>query len=489
MNETKGLKQKATTGVVWTAVQKYTMMFINFVSDIILARLLTPYDFGCIGMLAIFMVLSETLIDGGFGSALIQKKQPSQEDYSTVFFWNIGISILLYSVLYAAAPFVARFYDIPILSPVLRIQGLVLFVYAFNIIQRNQLIKKFKFKAISIVTVVSSSVALAVTLLMAYKGFGVWSLVAKNLISAGLISVIFWFYLKWRPIWAFSWQSFKELFSFGFYMFLSTLISRFSISIQGLLIGKVYNPITMGYYSKASQTEGFASMSISHILDHVTFPVYTEVQDDKRRMQNMIKKFTLTLAYVTCPLMFILILTAKPLFLLLYSEKWLQSVPYFQFLCLGGLAQCLQSVNFQTISAIGKSKVTFVWTLIKRLIGLGFIVGGLVLWGMKGLLFGAVLNNWFAYFVNIGLVSKHIGYKWYRQLMDLFPIALASLITAIVSYGSVMLLHLDVYTDGVIKLFVYVLLYMVWSFLFKPEAFDYLKAVLSPLLLKFRKTK
>lgn len=489
MSETNSLKHKAAAGMVWTAVQRYSTMFITFVSDIILARLLTPYDFGCIGMLAIFMVLAETFIDGGFGSALIQKKRPTQVDYSTVFYWNLGMAVLLYIVLFFGAPAVARFYAIPELCSVLRVQGLILFVYAFNVIQRNQLKKKLNFKAISIVTVVSSIVALTVTILMAYNGCGVWALVAKNLVAAGMTSIIFWFYLKWRPIWTFSWQSFKELFSFGFYMFLTHLVTNFSSKFQGLLIGKVYNPSTLGYYSKASGTEHLASHSISQVMTQVTYPLYAEAQDNLKTMQNMVKRLTMTLSYVTFPLLFVLLLLAKPIFILLYTEKWLQSVPYFQVLCIAGLAQCLQAVNMQTISAIGKSKVTFVWTLVKRLIGIGFIVGGLALWGMKGLLCGAVLNQWFSYFVNMGLVSKHVGYKWYQQLKDLLPVTLASVIAAVVSYACGRLLNLSLYPDGIVKLLIYAAIYLGWSFIFKPEAYNYFKTVLDTLFSRFRKRK
>ena len=255
----KSLKQKAASGIIWTALQKYSTMIIQFISGIILARLLTPYDYGCIGMLMIFMLLAESFIDGGFGSALIQKKRPTQTDYSTIFFWNMGLSVVLYAVLYLSAPWVARFYGIPLLCDVLRVQGLVLFIYAFNIVQRNQLQKKLNFKILSIVTIATSLTALTVTVIMAYKGFGVWALVAQNMLTAAIPALVFWFYVKWRPQWVFSWQSFRELFSFGFYMFLTHLLNQFGQQIQGLLIGRFYNASTMGYYSKANSTERLAS--------------------------------------------------------------------------------------------------------------------------------------------------------------------------------------------------------------------------------------
>ena len=480
------LKQKAAAGMVWTALQKYSTMFITFISGIILARLLTPYDYGCIGMLSIFMVLAEAFIDGGFGSALIQKKRPTQEDYSTIFFWNIGMSFVMYAALYFSAPAISRFYNIPILCDVLRVQGLVLFIYAFNIIQRNQLQKKLNFKVLSIVTITTSLISLTVTIIMAYKGFGVWALVAQNLITAAIPALVFWFFIKWRPSWTFSWASFKELFSFGFYMFLTSLLNQFGQQIQGLLIGKVYNPSTMGYYSKAHSTEKLASTSIGSVMNQVTYPLYAEAQDDKKQLANMIKRITMTLSYITWPLMFILLLCAKPLFVLLYSDRWLPSVPYFQVLCISGLAYCLQSVNNQSIAAIGKSHVMFIWTIVKRAVGISCIVGGLALFGMKGLLAGVVFGTWFAYFVNISLVSKYLGYNWTNQLLNIMPVAVASIASAIIAYGVSALLKLPLYPDGIVKLVVYVIVYMGWSLLFKPEAYEYFKTNIIPVIEKLQ---
>ena len=193
--------------MVWTAFQKYSKMCIQFISGIVLARQLTPFDYGCIGMLAIFMVLADSFIDGGFGSALIQKKEPTQTDYSTIFFWNIAVSIVMYVLLFISAPAIARFYNIPILCDVLRVQGVILFTHALNIIQRNQLKKKLNFKLLSIVSVGTAIISLTITIIMAYQGFGVWALVAQNLISGIIPSLVFWFYVKWRPTWTFSWKS------------------------------------------------------------------------------------------------------------------------------------------------------------------------------------------------------------------------------------------------------------------------------------------
>jgi O-antigen/teichoic acid export membrane protein len=479
----KNLKQKAASGMVWTALQKYSTVIIQFIAGIILARLLTPYDYGCIGMLSIFMVLAESFIDGGFGSALIQKKRPTQEDYSTIFWWNLGMAVLMYACLFICAPAISRFYNIPILCDVLRVQGLLLFIYAFNIVQRNQLRKKLNFKVLSIVSITTSIISLCVTIFMAYKGFGVWALVALHLIAAAIPAIVFWFFIKWRPIWTFSKQSFKELFKFGFYMFLTHLMNSFSSKIQGLLIGKIYTPTTMGYYSKAMSTESLASSNITSIMTQVSYPLYAEAQNDKKQLGNMIKRMTMTISYITFPLLFILLLSAKPIFILLYSDRWLASVPYFQVLCFAGMGACLTAVNTQPIAAVGLSKTMFTWTVFKRVIGLIAVVGGLFLFGMKGLLMGVIFNNWFSYFVNILLVSKYIGYKWTRQFFDLAPVAIVSVVAAIVAYLCGRFLPFGLYLNTLIVIIVYFIVYLGWSMIFKPESFTY---VLSIIPVRFR---
>lgn len=470
---TDNLKQKAATGMIWTAVQKYSTMAIGFISSIILARLLTPEDYGAIGMLAIFMSLAQVFIDAGFGSALIQKKNPTQADYSTVFYFNIVMSLLLYLALFFSAPAIANFYRMPILCKILRVQGLVLFIYAFNIIQLNQIRKSLEFKKLSIITIITTVVALIVTVTMAYTGCGVWSLVAQNLVAALIPCVYFWITTKWHPTKEYSWQSFKELFGFGSFMFLTHLFTTFSQRISGLLIGRWYDPGTMGFYSKASETSKQATLSISGVMIQTTYPLYASVQDDRERLINMVKRITSTLAYITVPILFVLILIAKPLFVLLFSEKWIPSVPYFQILCIGGLAGCLQSVNQQAIAAIGKSKVFFVWTIVKESVGIILQVGGLVIWGLWGLLAGKVLSSWFSYFVNITLVSKHIGYKNVRQLQDLAPIFIVAALSFAISYYLSGLLGLTLYVDALVKIAIFAVVYLAWSLFFKPESYTY----------------
>lgn len=457
----KNLKEKAITGAVWTSIHKFASLLLRFFSGIILARLLTPHDYGVIGMLVIFLAVSSTFIDGGFGSALIQKKRPTNEDYSTILYWNLAFSTFLYWILYICAPLIAEFYNLPLLKDVLRVQGLVLIINAARIVQRNQLRKQLNFRKITIINLSAHILGLCVTIYLAWKGWGVWALVVQQLLVGTLTTGLYWITSTWKPMFVFSLKSFKELFSFGGFVLLSNLINTLSNNIKGLLIGKVYDSSTLGYYSKAGSVESMSSTFISNVLNQVTYPVLSEVQDDKYRMITVLGKIICTTAYITFPFLLMMVLIAKPIFLLLYSERWLPSVPYFQILCIAGIAICLQNINYFAIAAIGKSKDLFYWTLIKRSMGLSFVIGGLWLYGIYGLLFGSVITSWFIYIINAMLVSKHIGYTLKHQFLDLLPILLLSVISFFSAYIVSWIWHNDLYICAIMQFLTFVIVY--WS--------------------------
>lgn len=487
MIDSSKLKKKAVHGVIWTSIQRFLTIFIQFVSGIILARLLSPDDFGCIGMLSIFMIVASSFIDGGFGSALIQKKRPSQTDYSTIFFWNFIVSIFIYLVLYISAPYIARYYHTELLSSVLRVQALVLIFNALTTIHINKLNKEFNFRKISVVSLISIVISLTVTIVMAYHGYGVWSLVTQNLLMAIIPTVIYWVTCPWRPTRVFSTQSFKELFGFGFYVLLTHIINNIGTNVQGLLIGRVYNPSVMGYYSKANNTEKLASASISQVIGQVSYPLYAEMQNDKVHLILTLKKLTQLVTYVTFPLMFLLILLATPIFILLYSEKWLPAVPYFQILCLAGLAICLHAINTQSIAAIGKSKVMFVWAFIKQIGGFILMLVGFYLFGIKGLLIGMVIKSWLIYVINASLVSKYIGYRLWKQLNDIFPVIVISIISFGIAYFLGELANgLNLYAMALLKLSIYVMIYILCSIAFKLEAYAVCMDLLQPFVYKIK---
>lgn len=483
----ESLKNKAVSGVLWTSIEKFVNIAIQFIPGIVLARLLSPEDYGSIGMLTIFISVSMVIMDGGFGTALIQKKRPTQVDYSTIFWWNLFLSVLLYVVLFGAAPYIADFYHMSILCPILRVQSICLIVSALNMVQGNQMTKRMVFKKISIVKISINIVSLSVTLIMAFMGYGVWSLVAQGLISAIGTWMAYSIMNRWRPDFVFDRNSFRELFSFGFFMALTKIINEVFNNIQGILIGRYFNAATMGYYSKGKSLERMSVNTITQSISAVTLPYYSEYQDDKTKLANAIKKLTSAVSYVIYPLMFILILVAKPLIVLLYSDKWLESVPFFQILCLAGLAICLQGINFSAISAIGKSKTQFHWTIIKRLIGLSLLLVGFFFWGIKGMLVGMVCSSWCVYLINAGLVSYYIGYKFRQQIGELMQVLILALISFAAAYMSTYYLDINMYIEGFIRCITYGICYCLISFAFKMESYCDFMEVASLYIKKIRK--
>lgn len=466
----ESVKQKAAKGMAWSLAQRFSVMGIQFLSGIVLARLLTPEDYGAIGMLLIFMVVAEAFMDGGFGAALIQKKNPTQEDYSTIFWWNICMAVILYGVIYAIAPFVANFYHMPILRDVFRVQGLVLFVQALSLVQGNLLRKQLEFKKITIVNIFSSAISFPVTIYLAYLGFGVWSLVIQNLLMGFIPTVIYWCINKWMPSFVFSKNSFRALFSFGIFMFFSHLINEICNNIQGLLIGRFFNASLMGFYTKARSTEKTASICITQALQQVTFPLYSALQDDKNALINIIKQLTQIISFVVFPMMLCLILVAKPLFLLLYSERWLHSVPYFQAFCLLGLSGCLQAINTQAIAAIGKSKQMFGWTMVKRLLGIIMIVLGLLFWGIWGLVWASVVHNWIIYAINVALISKYLKYAFLKQIFWLTPALVLASASFVLVFMLFSFVNLNIYIMGLLEVVCFALLYFVLAYFFRVQS-------------------
>ena len=472
----ENLKAKTVSGMIWSALQRFGTMGISFVSNIVLARLLTPDDYGCIGMLAIFITISNTFVDGGFGSALIQKTEPTQVDYSTIFWWNLFLSIILYGVLLISAPAVSRFYNIPLLESVLQVQGVVLIINALNIVQTNQLRKSINFKRLATIHIVSHIIAATLAIVLAYMGWGVWALVAQQIVASSITSVMLWVINRWMPSLCFSVESFKQLFSFGGFILASNLINTFCNNVQGLLIGKFFSPAMLGYYTQAYKLENIASHSISGVVDQVSYPVLSKVQSDKIAMKNAIYRLISSIAYITFPLMLILIIVAKPLITLLYGIQWLPSIPYFQIICIGGIAVCLQGVTYQAIASIGKSKELFWWTIIKRGLGLILVVGGMLVFDMNGLLWGFVISCWLLTIINSFLVGKFIGYNLYQQFKDLLPIFFLSVFTFIVTFlitNVVITIYGDIHDiiNILITVFIYIGIYIMLSYIFKLKVF------------------
>lgn len=412
------LKQKTISSILWSLVQRFGVMIISFCANLVLARLLTPDDYGVIGMLLIFISVSNTFIDGGFGTALIQKKEPTQEDYSTIFFWNIFISVILTGILYISSPLISEFYRLPLLSDVLKVMGTVLVINAFSVVQTNILQKKFEFKKLATINIIANIAASILAIVLALRGFGVWSLVFRYLSCSLVISIILWITTKWKPMLTFKFKSFRTLGKFGGMVLLANLVETIYTEFQGLVIGRAFSAKDLGYYTQAKRLEEIPTLGITSAVNQASFPVYASIQDDKQSLKTLIRRNINTLSFINFPLYAILLIIAEPLFIILFSDKWLESVPYFRILCLAGAIYPITSLNTNIIKSLGKGNIYFYMQLFKRVMGICLIIGGLR-YGMLGLMWVLVLNAYLMYGVNIYFANKLLKYSLLEQLGDI----------------------------------------------------------------------
>lgn len=465
------LRQQTVSGMIWNSIQRFGTMGVSFVANMFLARLLSPDDFGCIGMLAIFIALSGTFIDGGFGSALIQKKSPTTQDYSTIFFWNVFFGIALYTLLFFAAPFIASFYRMEQLCSILRVEGVLLIINSFAVVQTNQLRKRLQFKKLATIYLTAAVSSFVIAVVMAYCEYGVWSLVVQQLVLSLVATILLWMFNSWRPAFVFSLASFKELFGFGAYMMSSSLLNTLMNNLNGLLIGRFFNAATMGYFSQAKKMEDVSSTALIGVVEQVTYPILSEVQNDITRLRRILQQLNVAILYAILPLMLLIILLSKPIIILVFSAKWLPAVPFLQILAVQGIASSLQGVNYNAIASIGKSKVLFRWTIRKRVISITLMFLGLFAFGIYGLLWGMVLGTYGVVIINSWLVRKYIHYGLRQQLRDLLPTIMLGFATLSLSFLAYILSPFGMWLSAVIDLLLFLTLYVCFSWITRMQAF------------------
>ena len=471
--------KKAVTGIFWTSVQKIGSMVISFGSNIVLARLLTPTDFGSIGMIMVFINLSNVFIDGGFGAALIQKKETSETDYSTIFYWNIIFSIFIYFILFFCSPLIADFYRIEQLENILKVLGLVLFTNALAIIQNVKLRKAMEFKLPAIALIISSLIALALTIIMAFKGYGVWSLVAFQLCQSGTNSLILWIWAKWKPILEFSWESFKHLFKFGAYLLMSTLLGTLGVQLQSLFIGRICSTDTLGYFTQARNLEQAPTNAIYSIVGQVAFPLFSAHQSNPLRMADVCRRMVACVGFFIIPLMFLFIILAQPIFIFLLSAKWLPAVPYFQILCFAGIVTSLDNINYYAVAASGASKLIFKWSIIKNLIAIALISTGII-WDIYGILLAVVISCYINFFIDMFLIKYKLGMPVMKQLTFLLSPFFISLFLLIL----IMLAINFNLTNEFVGAITFLLIYSAISYLFKFKSLEMSKEALLQFIKK-----
>jgi len=420
-------------GLIWATVQRFGTLTISFVSNLVLARLLLPEDFGSIGMLMVFIAIANTLVDSGLGSALIQKKQPTDKDYSTVFFFNLTFSLVLYGILFFSAPLIASFYRMEQLSAMLRVMGTMIFISALGIVQSNQLQKQLDFGKLARIEIASMTISTAIGIVLAFLGLGVWSLVVKTVLNSTLNSSLYWFLSRWRPTTLFSFASFKELFGFAGLILLSGLTETIVNQLVSLIIGRHYSPKVLGFYVQAVNLQRIPERTIPFVVNQVFFPVFSSIQDDVDKIVAALRKSLKALTFLNSSLMVVLIVIAKPLIIVLFTDKWLESVPYFQILCCGGMLYCSNSNNLNVLKALGQGKSILCVSIIKRAVTFALIVVG-IHFGIYGIVWGSVLSIYLWFPINAYYTGKLTGYGIREQIRDTAPSFVLSIVVGCIVF-------------------------------------------------------
>jgi len=427
------LKKQATRALVWTFAQQFGNQLIGFVVSIILARLLLPEEFGLIGMIAVFVAIGNTLLHGGLTKSLIRGEDLNNEDYSTVFYFNLVASLLVYVIIYFLAPFIADFYEQSILIEILRIYCLSFIISAFSAVQLARLTKSMDFKTQTMIAVPSAIIGGIVGVTMALLGFGIWSLVWSSIISASVNSIQLWIYSKWTPELNFNYKKFKIHLNYGYKLTLSELLDRIFNNIFLIIIGKYFSPAQVGFYTRAETMKQLPVSNLSNALNRVTFPLFVGIQNDEVRLRRVYKKLMQMVVFVITPVLIILAVLAEPTFRFLFTEKWLPAVPYFQILCITGILYPLHSYNLTILNVKGRSDLFLKLEVFKKILIVITLLVTIPL-GIIAMLYGQVVISIIAFFINAHYTGKFINYTALQQLKDVFPIVLLSLIIGLLVY-------------------------------------------------------
>jgi teichuronic acid exporter len=422
------LKEKGLQGVFWTFVEQFGTQIIQFVVQLILARVLMPEEFGLIGMLSIFMAFGSFLVDSGMSVSLIRTQGVDESDFSSVFFINITVSIVIYFILFFSSPLIAIFFKQPILSDVIKVYCLSFIIRAISSIQYVRLTILMDFKTLTILRFPGLAIGGIVGLVLAYRGYGVWSLVYMQLTNLTLDSILIWFQVDWRPSFIFDWIRIKRHFNFGYKLTLSSLIDTIYSNIYNVIIGKYFSSSQLGYYTRADSIKQLPVSNISSALNKVTFPLFSSIQDDNVRLKNVYKRLMQQVLYWISPTLVIAGVLGEPLFRFLMTEKWLPAVPYFQILCLVGIMYPLHAYNLNILHVKGRSDLFLKLEIIKKaVVTIGLIIA--IPFGIYGLLWAQFILNFIGFYINTLYSGKMINYSVSEQVKDIAPIlGLAGLI-------------------------------------------------------------
>ena len=462
----ESLKKKTVQGVLWSTLERFSVQGIQFVVMIIMARMLTPNDYGLVGMLAVFIAVSQSLVDSGFSQALIRKQDRTETDNSTVFYFNIVVGLLLYGILYVIAPLIADFYNEPQLVAITRVIGLSVLFNSLVVVQRALLTIKIDFKTQAKAALTAAISSGIIGVWMAATGYGVWSIVAQQLINLGVNVLLLWILSHWRPQMVYSWQSFHQLFGFGSKLLASGLIETLYRNIYLIVIGKVFSATDLGYYTRAHQFTDFPSSNLTGIIQRVTYPVLCSIQNENVRLADVYRRFLRISAFVIFPLMMGLAAVAEPLVLTLLKEQWLFTATLLSIICFSMMWYPIHAINLNLLQVKGRSDLFLKLEIYKKIVGI-IILCITIPMGLVAMCIGSFFSSMIALVINTHYTGKLIQVGFFRQMCDLIPTFLLSVSMGAVVYFTVNIISIHPIVQLGIGIVVGILYYILLALLFK----------------------
>ena len=468
------LNSKATvfSNLIWRFAERCGAQGVAFVVSLVLARLLSPEDYGTIALVTVFITILQVFVDSGLGNALIQKKDADDVDFSSVFYFNVLVCAILYLGIFFAAPMLALFYDDLELVPVIRVLSLTIVISGVKNVQQAFVSKTMQFKRFFFATLGGTIGAAFLGIFLAYMGYGVWALVAQQLFNTTVDTLILWVTVKWRPKWVFSFSRLKELLSFGWKLLVSALLDTTYNQLRQLIIGKLYTTADLAYYNKANQFPNLIVTNINTAIDSVVFPAMSMEQDDPQRVKAMTRRAIKTSIYIMAPMMLGLAAVAEPMIRLLITDKWLPCVPYLRVFCITFMFYPIHTSNLNAIKAMGRSDLFLKLEIMKKIVGLIVLMS--TIWiSVEAMTYSLLLVSLMSQIINSWPNRKLMDYSYLAQLRDIMPsIALAAAMALIVS--SLPMLGLDDLITLGLQIVLGVIIYLFGSILFRMEAFMYL---------------
>ncbi len=452
------LKTSVLSSLFWKFLERGGVSGVQFVVQIILARLLLPEDYGIIALIVVFIAISQTFVQSGLGTALIQKKKVTDEDYSSVFYLTLVVALVFYGILFLAAPFIAAFYNQPLITPVLRVLGLTLFFGAVNTIQNAVIARNFQFRKLFVSSLGAVLLSGVVGIAMAYAGHGVWALVGQQLTSIITLCFIMWFTVNWRPKLIFSVTQVKELFSFGWKLLMSDVIYVTYTHFIILVIGRIYPINMLGFYTKGREFPGVLISNVNNSIQAVMFPAYAKCQDNRPQVKQIMRRALVTSAFLVFPAMAGLAAVAEPLVLLLLTEKWIMAVPFLQIFCAEYALWPIHTTNLHAINALGRSDIFLKLTVLKIACGLSILAVTIPI-GIYAMALGMVVSGVISTLINAYPNRLLLDYSFTEQWRDLAPALVLSLVMCGAAY-SVLFLGLPAWATLILQIGVGVVVYL-----------------------------